>query len=1220
MRILKLQFSNLNSLVGTWQIDFTDPAYTNEGIFAITGPTGAGKSTILDAICLALYGCTPRLKTISVNENEIMSRLTSLCSAEVTFQTQAGIFRCAWAQKLARGKIDGKRQAPTHEIVDARTGTVLESQIRKVAAKIVEVTGMDFNQFTRSMLLAQGSFATFLQANAADRAPVLEQITGTEIYSNLSIAIYERYALEKRELERLDIELGGMQLLSADEAEALRAELQRLKGSATGLSARAAMLRSIVAWHDAVAKLEQELAGVDAQLAQFAVRDQAAEPSRKLLKRAEQASVVDGYYLPVSKRRLEEAQLKSDSAILSDMHPKVIDSNNKARRCVEEARNNLARCRMELAHELEQWRRVRELDISIREKRKAHQDLLSMQNGIGLEQAAFRAKLGIHSALLEQRRLEKAKMQEYFQRHAVDASLGESMNAITVMIDGIQACAGKLDAKRSELAGLESGRELLTLERETAQRECETGMHDAQRAAQNAHECDERIERILDGKDIADHRSLLDELSKRETALNEALRLWSEMDAARTAVRSHEEKQTALMQARAQGIELITKADLEKQSMQADVDRHEETVLLLTTIESLNEQRMHLQDGVPCPLCGAQDHPYAHGQIPRIDEKREALKRAKEGLSAASEALQKYTVLQAAIERDITLNMELIAEKTELTSSLEHRCNAICSTLEIDCERSVMARETDAVRTHRQQTEQLVNAADQELEAQRLIHKEASVLQQNYHAFQIRYEQASLRLEQAQQNLQQLQGDCDGAAEELERLMKRLESEAAQYGFEQMTVETIARMGIELRTRKEAWDERSRAAEAIQVSEDEALSEIRSVEAVLENIDRQAAKSIDDVLRSSSACETIESERSGLFGDKDPDEEERARNKEAAELERILGERQKDAERCAKEVVGVETQISMMNNRMRECGSALALEEAELQKNLTVHGFANEEEFMAARIPDVEQSGLRLQIDALRDEGMRLESLRTQKRLEFRQEQEKKISNEEPEAAARELAGLNEDYEKVQQSIGALENQLRQNEEQQQAREATVKKKELQRKAYQRWDDLNELIGSASGKKFQKIAQAITFEIMVAQANVVLKKMSARYFLMCDREVDLEMNIVDMYQAGEIRSTKNLSGGESFIVSLSLALGLSHMASKNVRVDSLFLDEGFGTLDGEALDTALTTLGELKQDGKVIGVISHVDALKDRIGTQIVVTPDSGGRSHLRGPGCKRIN
>ncbi|MCO5762605.1 MAG: hypothetical protein NHG36_13980 [Chromatiaceae bacterium] len=130
--------------------------------------------------------------------------------------------------------------------------------------------------------------------------------------------------------------------------------------------------------------------------------------------------------------------------------------------------------------------------------------------------------------------------------------------------------------------------------------------------------------------------------------------------------------------------------------------------------------------------------------------------------------------------------------------------------------------------------------------------------------------------------------------------------------------------------------------------------------------------------------------------------------------------------------------------------------------------------------------------------------------------------------------------------------------------------------------------------------------------------MSDRYLLIHDDDRPLELSVIDNYQAGEVRSTKNLSGGESFIVSLALALGLSQMASRKVRVDSLFLDEGFGTLDEEALDTALATLAGLRQEGKLIGVISHVATLKERIATQIQVIPLTGGRSRLAGPGCAK--
>ncbi len=191
MRILGVRFKNLNSLAGEWQVDFTHPAYASDGIFAITGPTGAGKTTILDAICLGLYGRTPRLEKVTKSSNEIMSRQTGECFAEVTFETQKGRYRCHWSQHRARKQPEGELQPARHEIADADSG-VLESKITQVGELIEKVTGMDFDRFTRSMLLAQGGFTAFLQASPDERAPILEQITGTEIYSHISMKVHER--------------------------------------------------------------------------------------------------------------------------------------------------------------------------------------------------------------------------------------------------------------------------------------------------------------------------------------------------------------------------------------------------------------------------------------------------------------------------------------------------------------------------------------------------------------------------------------------------------------------------------------------------------------------------------------------------------------------------------------------------------------------------------------------------------------------------------------------------------------------------------------------------------------------------------------------------------------------------------------------------------------------------------------------------------------------
>jgi DNA repair protein SbcC/Rad50 len=213
MRILGVRFKNLNSLVGEWEIDFTHPAYASDGIFAITGPTGAGKTTIMDAVCLALYGSTPRLNKVTKGGNEIMSRQTGECFAEVTFETGKGRYRCHWSQHRARKNPDGELQQARHEISDADTKQVLESKINQVGELIDKVTGMDFGRFTRSMLLAQGGFAVFLQASPNERSPILEQITGTGIYSQISVRVHERRAAELEKCDLLQAELKGIRIL-----------------------------------------------------------------------------------------------------------------------------------------------------------------------------------------------------------------------------------------------------------------------------------------------------------------------------------------------------------------------------------------------------------------------------------------------------------------------------------------------------------------------------------------------------------------------------------------------------------------------------------------------------------------------------------------------------------------------------------------------------------------------------------------------------------------------------------------------------------------------------------------------------------------------------------------------------------------------------------------------------------------------------------------------
>jgi len=223
MRIHTIRFANLNALAGEWEIDLDHPAYA-DNIYALTGPTGAGKTTILDAISLALYGRTPRLARITKTDNEIMSRHSGDCHAELTFSTKNGHYRSHWSQHRARRKAGGELQNPKHELADADSGEILASGLKDTAAAIERLTGMDYQRFTRAMLLAQGDFAAFLRAAPDERAPLLEQITGTEIYSRISIAVHERLRDALEQQRQLATETAGITPLDAATHTALTQE------------------------------------------------------------------------------------------------------------------------------------------------------------------------------------------------------------------------------------------------------------------------------------------------------------------------------------------------------------------------------------------------------------------------------------------------------------------------------------------------------------------------------------------------------------------------------------------------------------------------------------------------------------------------------------------------------------------------------------------------------------------------------------------------------------------------------------------------------------------------------------------------------------------------------------------------------------------------------------------------------------------------------------
>lgn len=223
MKILSVTMRNLNSLRGEHSLDFTREPLAGAGLFAITGPTGAGKTTILDAITLALYGRAARYGAAPSPE-EMMSTHSAGCRAEVIFEVPSGQYRAEWELRRARNRPDGRIQPP-HRAVYGADGTPLTQKILDTENRIESLIGLNYERFLRSVLLAQGDFARFLKASAPDRADLLEKLTGSEIYSRIGIRVHEEKTQRERELESLANQLEHLRALSREERSALEQKL-----------------------------------------------------------------------------------------------------------------------------------------------------------------------------------------------------------------------------------------------------------------------------------------------------------------------------------------------------------------------------------------------------------------------------------------------------------------------------------------------------------------------------------------------------------------------------------------------------------------------------------------------------------------------------------------------------------------------------------------------------------------------------------------------------------------------------------------------------------------------------------------------------------------------------------------------------------------------------------------------------------------------------------
>ncbi|MBP6978866.1 MAG: AAA family ATPase [Bacteroidales bacterium] len=1084
MKIIQIRFKNLNSLVGEWSIDFTSPEYIEDGIFAISGPTGSGKSTILDAISLALYGCTPRLSTISKSTNEIMSRQTGECFAEVVFETDEGQFRAHWSQHRARNKANGELQAPRHEIAEAGSGHILASQLRTTEEVVVSKTGMDFKRFTQSMMLAQGGFAAFLQATPDERAPILEQITGTEIYSSISRHVFERQKEERGKLDALKAEMTGIVLLNPEEEEQVKKSLEEKNREKDTLSAKIDQIGKAINCLNKIGELKNDLQHISLDQETLDHEFIAFEPQKEILKRAQKAVPLDAEFSALTV--LRDLQMR-DLGTLSSLQrslPELAKELARAQENFKQAEKVRADAENEKDKFFKLTTRVRLLDQDIAQKKNALEMIRSQIARLNQEKKKEEAKRSEAQSSISNLNLESAAINAYLDACPQDEELITEFTGIKASVQSLLESQRILAKASSDLS-----LHIRSLE------EKKSGIQRIETELYRAKETNR-----TDQQNVTDAQSTIDQL-------------------------------------------------LDKRTIQEIIRRKDELVLYLAElrkIANLGSERNQLEDGKPCPLCGSLHHPYAEGNVPRATES----------------------------EKEFAALIHLIREHEEADRRLS----------------LLMKQEI--------QSASAVNRKQQELE---LAVQSRSGIEENIVKGKVEVKNTAINTDRAVTNLVQL----------LEpfgiRKIPGNESEAAV-------------MMKTLEVRKNEWQKKSARKTEVDrliTSEKAALGASDSMITSKENDIRGKEKESRDL---ETSLNNIRQDRANLFGDKDVNDEETRSLSRLNEARDVKDRISASFHAKEKEMESHNTRINNLVEETRTRSAILEKDENHFKEHLLTKGFGDEREYKTCSIPAEERAELEEKDNDLRIRQVQLVTRRKEKDDSLQLEQSKKLTEEDIDTLQEKLNLFKANHTAVVEETGALNQKLKANQENRIRGSEISRRIDLQDKEHKRWAALSGLIGSADGKKYRNFAQGLTLEIMVSYANIQLAKLSDRYLLTRGREDPLELKVIDNYQAGEIRSTKNLSGGESFIVSMALALGLSGMSSRNVRVDSLFLDEGFGSLDEDALEAALSTLASLRQEGKMIGVISHVGAMKERINTQIVVRPVREGRSVLSGPGCTTID
>lgn len=1220
MQILKLSFENINSLKGAWTIDFQAPDFRS-GIFAIVGPTGSGKTTILDAICLALYGHTPRIGSITQNANEVMNRDCDSCRSSLEFQTLSGRYRATWSQKKQKnfdktGKY-GQVVSTMEKFEDGCWIPITDgSKVTSKKQEVQKIIGLSFDQFKRSVMLSQGDFAAFLKSKPNEKAQTLEQITGTQIYSLLSTKVYDLAEEQKKLFEgkQREVELSPV----LDDAVVLTKQ-EQLKGiteEAKVLETQISKIEKESRWISETAELRNQFLRVKAELERLKENRNEFFRKENVVRLAEHAqNILPIFNTLIDKQSLREDSIKEKSAAENELvnatkSLKEKDFNFKA---AEEALNNE---NLQKPKKLALFSQIESLDAEISPLIKSSR--LAQEEKIKLENETADCKDHLNKAKEDIRKLEEDREKRDLERkedikgaflYQRKDELRDCKITAETLSAALADAEGKADKASETVKSQEKEAEALRIRKEKI-----ASVIEADKVL--LKEAEKRLSEILDGK-------TLDELTQEQLSFSEQIPLLEAVKSALKAVCDQKEeivRQEDVMQRDSAELDnWSSKKEGYEKEIQSLTSRQEELEALVQ-IDELTKVRAELKEGEPCPVCGSLEHPFAANLPPEVATAKERLAVVKE----ESTDLQKN---QKEADRKIDVLKDRILVSEKRLKELRKNLDLAEEELTLKCGRAGLTREgvteeAAAVLITKKESllidikKRIAKARDAESKAAAAKEKIAGTTEELHRAEMV-FSNAQTKFESAKSLLAQAQTGREKARTELEQFWRKT---AKEYGSVITNGELFAH-NPELFKRWIAkaakYEELLESCREIENSLAIKKGTLPGLVESVERLEKSSREKSDQAAELQTELKTKQLQRDKLFGTKLVEIERKAYERLLSQLAEAKDQAYENLSKARSVQAAAEQRLKTAEQRSAEAEKNLLSAKTEWTDALKKEKFESEEDWRRARLDSEAINALHKEITDYKAQSRSAADRFSEADKKLAEKESQKLTDKSLEVLEAEKREASAEKEKLLEQKGELQKELKTDEE------ARIKRAgiedELKKLKHQVavWDRLNTLVGSSSGDKYRRYVQSLVLLTLLKNANVELTKLHSRYRLVKGGG-DMEIKVIDSDLADQERPTDNLSGGETFIVSLALALGLAQMASNNVRIDSLFLDEGFGTLDDDSLEKALNALSSLNAQGKTVGLISHVDQIKERIPSKIVVKRSAQpGVSRLEGAGVK---